>query len=713
MITERPESRARNLALGGLVFEVLLTAFFVIVTVWTESEALRALTYLSGCGIFIWLYLALVYHQRLLVQEESLEIEQLRREREAGIADGAIFDLDKEELLLAQRRLRWMYRWMLPIFTALVFGGLVISGLTGWGWRLGQSVRESWPEIEAGNATLAIWFIGGTAFLSFLLSRYASGMARYPEWRMLRSGASWLMGITLGAVAIAATLAPLHYAEMLVPERIVAYVLRILLLVIAAEILFNFVLDFYRPRRPGEEPRPAFDSRLLGLFSEPGGIARSIADAVNYQFGFEVSSSWLYKLLERAALPLAGFAVMVLFLASSFVIVHADQQAVIERFGDPYRVVNPGLHVKWPWPIDVAYRVDCERIHELRLGQTPPSDPTQVEEELILWTNEHETEPHVNVLIANPELAEYIDAVVSTQPAGELSLRSRIKDAPTFAESGAAVSVSILRVAMVIQYKIKDAKDWISTYKNPEAMLKAIASHELTHYSAFQTVDNMLGRERGRMEKELWRRLEAAADRANLGIKIEFLGLQGIHPPEKTAKAFQEVIGAEQKRMASIRSAWADYNKLLSEVAGNVDTAEALEMAITRDNQLATDPDASEEDRLRSRNRIRTLVFGSLDERMPAVGGEASGTIAHGRAQRWNLENDAGAEATLFTAMSAIKNVVPQTFFLREKLKSFTEAMAGIRKYVVAGENRVDVKTFHLNLQDPVNAPLDFSGLSD
>lgn len=713
MITERPESRARNLALFGLVFETLLTAFFVLMMTWTRSEALRGLTFLSGCGIFIWLYLALIYHQRVLVQEESLETEQLRREREAGVASGAIFDLDKEELLLAQRRLNWMYKWLLPIVTVATVAGLAICGVVFWRWRLGLSVRApNWPPIETSGAVLAIWFVGGAAFLSFLLSRYASGMARYPEWRMLRSGASWLMGITLGAVAVSATLAPLHYSEVHVPERVLAYVLRILLIVLAGEISFNFVLDFYRPRKPDEEPRPAFDSRLLGLFSEPGGIARSIADAVNYQFGFEVSSSWLYKLLERAALPLSGFAVLILFLASSFVIVQADEQAIIERFGRPHRLAQPGLSLKLPWPMDVARKVRQQQIHELRLGDTVAPNPAKEQNQLILWTNQHEDEPHLNVLIATPELANFIDSAAS-KPAGARSSAAKGREGPSFADKGAAVSVSLLRVALTIQYQIDDTKEWIGTYKDPEAMLKAIASHELTQYCASQTVERMLGKERGPMEKELEKRITKAAQNAKLGIQIKFLGLQGIHPPETTAEAFQDVIGAEQKRMASIRSAWADYNKRLSEVAGNVDTAEALEVAIKKWNDLATNANASQADRQQAEDAVRTLIFGNAERKIPPIGGQAAGIIAKARAERWNLENAAKADAILFSSMVALKNAAPQVFYLREKLKAFEEAMSGIRKYVIAAKGNVDVKTFHLNLQDPVNAALDFKAGSE
>lgn len=713
MITERPESRARNLALVGLVFEVVLTAFFVLMAIWTGSEALRGLTYLSGCGVIIWLYLALVYHQRVLVQEESLETEQLRREREAGGASGAIFDLDAEQMLLAQRRLDWMYRWLLPIFTIGLVIALTGFGLWTWPWPLGASVRHAqWAPIQTGTAKLALWFIAGAAFLSFLLSRYASGMARYSEWRMLRSGASWLMGVTLAAVAVSATFVPLHYSDMYTPERVLAYVLRILLLVLAAEILFNFVLDFYRPRKPGEEPRPAFDSRLLGLFSEPGGIARSIADAVNYQFGFEVSSSWLYKLLERAALPLLGFAVLVLFLASSFVIVYADQRAVIERFGRPVCEVEPGLHLKFPWPIDIAYKVGTEQIHELRLGDLPAPSPIPQDDGLILWTNKHEEEPHVNVLIATPQLAEFITAAAASRPAEDRATGLR-SEGPSFAETGAAVSVSILRVALTMQYQIKSAKDWISTYEDPEAMLKAIASQELTHHCSFQTVEGLLGKERGRIEKELWKNIEAEAERFNLGVKIHWLALQGIHPPEETAEAFQDVIGAEQKRVASIRSARADYNKRLSEVAGNVDKAEALHAAIERVNRVVTDTGSSEADRLAARDEVRTLFYGDADRKIPPVGGEASGIITAARAERWNLENTAHGEASLFEAMVALKNVSPRIFYLRERLQAMAEGMSGIRKYVFAGEGNIETNTYHINVQDPLNAALDFKAGSE
>jgi regulator of protease activity HflC (stomatin/prohibitin superfamily) len=527
---------------------------------------------------------------------------------------------------------------------------------------------------------------------------------------MLRAGASWLMGLVLGAAAVAGTLAPLHYyPEIVGPERLLAYVLRVLILVLAVETLFNFVLDFYRPRQAGEEPRPAFDSRLLGLFSEPGGIARSIAEAVNYQFGFEVSSTWLYKLLERAALPLMGFAVLMLFAASSFVIVNADQEALVERFGRPLeQLLGPGLHVKYPWPIDIAYKVSTQQIHEFRLGDSSEPDKENKTEPLILWTNKHEQEPHLNVLIATPRLAEFMMSDAASRPAMEAT-GPQLKSRSTFAETGSAVSVSILRVAMTIQYEICNAKDWISRYREPETMLKAIASHELTLHSASQTVEGMLGEQRGELEKLLRKRIEVEAKRADLGIRIRFLGLQGVHPPEETAEAFEDVIGAEQKRTASVSSAWEDYYRRLSQVAGNVDQAQALNSAIQRINQLESDPKALEKDRLEARSMVRSLFFGDSKEKVRPIGGEAAGIIVKARAKRWSLENQAHAQAKLFEQARALKDVAPKVFYLRETLKTLAIGMQGIRKYVLAAHGDMKVGTIHLNLQDPASAQLDFS----
>lgn len=704
----------------GLIYQVLLTAFFVIVAVWSHADSIRALSFLSFVGIPIWLFLTLVFHQRVLVADEAIESDELRREQDSGLG-GAIFEVDNERLLLAQRRLRWMYKWLLPIFTLIIIGLLVWAGsIAPWSFEFSDALEEGqWLQVR--HASLVIWFMGGAAFLTFLLSRYVVGMARETEWRLLRSGASWLMGLTLGSVAVAATLAPLHYSDMTTPEHVLAYVLRALLLVLAAEMLLNFVIDFYRPRMPDEEPRPAFESRLLGLFSEPGGVAKSIADAINYQFGFEVSSTWFYQLLQRSFLPLVGVAVLTLFIASSFVFIRADERAVLERFGKRIKIADtqdgslgPGLHVKMPWPIDKVYKVGVERVHELRLSEVTIGDEEIPEEsELLLWTNEHESDPHVQVLVATPRLAAYLttndEGETETPGLERVSVVRRDREEGMFSQGGEAVPVSILRTAVVIQYRIRDAWDWLTRYDDPQRVLETIGKRETLRLSASTDVMALLGPDRPRIERQLRRTVQEVANDMNLGIDIVFLGILGVHPPTDTAEAFQDVIGSLQKKRAAIRSAEAQYNEMLTRTAGDVGRAEQLADAIRTVYQLEAAEEVDPQELSQARNRVRDLFFGDADEGILAVGGEASGMIAGARHKRWELENDAHGEAVRFVQQVAAKQAAPLVYGLRAYLEAWADNAQKIRKYINASDVDLSVPAYQLNLQDPPPPMIDLS----
>jgi len=142
------------------------------------------------------------------------------------------------------------------------------------------------------------------------------------------------------------------------------------MVVLGFEVFLNFVLDVYRPRKAGELPRPALDSRILGFAAAPDRVAASISEAINYQFGYNVTSSWLYQLLARWVLALVVFGGLVLWLMSSFAVIQPHQSGIVLRFGNYQRTIGPGLHVKAPWPIDtvevpVYVRIEGEKGKEV------------------------------------------------------------------------------------------------------------------------------------------------------------------------------------------------------------------------------------------------------------------------------------------------------------------------------------------------------------
>jgi membrane protease subunit HflK len=77
------------------------------------------------------------------------------------------------------------------------------------------------------------------------------------------------------------------------------------------------------------------------------------------------------SVLDRLVDPLRGLfgdggagrwiaVLFVLWLAfNSFVLITEQQRGVVLRFGDFVRVMQPGPHFKWPWPVERVYKVNA------------------------------------------------------------------------------------------------------------------------------------------------------------------------------------------------------------------------------------------------------------------------------------------------------------------------------------------------------------------
>ncbi|GAI54786.1 unnamed protein product, partial [marine sediment metagenome] len=156
-------------------------------------------------------------------------------------------------------------------------------------------------------------------------------------------------------------------------------------------------------------------------FNEPGGILHTAASAIDYQFGFKISQTWFYKLLEKAIVPLILFAAAALYFLSCIVVVGPDEQAIIEHFGNPVKgadgvkigvkIYEPGLSLKWPWPIDKIYKYPTKRIMELAIGYKPKIDPQtgMPEREPKLWGTQHYEEEY-KLLVASRQSSATLSA---------------------------------------------------------------------------------------------------------------------------------------------------------------------------------------------------------------------------------------------------------------------------------------------------------------
>jgi regulator of protease activity HflC (stomatin/prohibitin superfamily) len=539
-----------------------------------------------------------------------------------------------------------------PIFSGLIAIYQILIGVYLLNVVLGGAGGEAKQPLLCGICMTAI------AFASFLISRYATGMSAQPEWKPLKAGGSSLLGAAVLSFALAVALALAYLFSRFVPVKIITYVVPGLLVVLGIETALNLVLDIYRPRLKGQYSRSAFDSRLLGVINEPGGILRSAADAIDYQFGFEVSQTWFYKLLEEWIVPLALFGVVTLYLLSSIVVIAPDEEAIIERFGKPTtkagESVGPGLALKWPWPIDVAYKHRTKQISEISIGFVPKIDPDteEIQREPLLWGQAHHEK-------------EYRLLVASEQSAGPVA---------------GAVPVNLVIAAVPVQYRIDDLYSYVYNHDEPEKVLEFICYRELTKFAASAKIDiddrsnmgpSLLGPGRAEARTILTERIQKAADDEKLGVQIVFLGLQGIHPPTEVAADYQKVIGAVQKKQALVLQAQTERNSILSALVGSAQEADKLFDLALRYRQAE------------AANQDREAIGKELDNAFAQAKGHIFNTLRE--AQSYAFENATLAQATgqRFAGQIEAYRAAPEIYLHEQRLAMLEAALSPIRKYVV------------------------------
>ena len=82
---------------------------------------------------------------------------------------------------------------------------------------------------------------------------------------------------------------------------------------------------------------------------------------------------WLRIILAVALLGLISYSMFAFPLHEGF-------KAVVTHFGEPTRTVSEaGLHLKWPWPIDKIYTLDCrKRVYNTKFTQTLTKDKRSI-----------------------------------------------------------------------------------------------------------------------------------------------------------------------------------------------------------------------------------------------------------------------------------------------------------------------------------------------
>lgn len=680
--------RATSISLMGLVVQAGLTVILALYASYSGGDHTATTAAIAvGLGIPIWGVLALLFDLHRRERVEAMEAESLAA---AETAAASAFEASGEELRVAARRVAGVQKWVLPV-VGLIFGGLMLGlGLVRLGGARGHFAPDDFVPPPLPGWGVGVGLVA--AFGGFVFARFVSGMAKQGHWSAIRAGAAQAVGASILGLAMAVSLFVHLAGGPDWPLRALQVGLPVAMIVLGAEVFLNFVLDLYRPRTPGEDPRPCFDSRVLGFVAAPDKIAESVGEALNYQFGVDVTSTWFYQLLSRSVMLLVLLAIVVAWAMTSLVVIQPHQRGIVLTFGEISRPIaslgevgehdiGPGLHVKWPWPFSSVvvpqYTVgeDTQAEHTVRTTtgvQTInlAANPPNAGDAPILWGEQHTTVEIYNIV----------------QP-------TRGGPAPGGDQDDAG-GLSLVAIEVPVQYVIEDVElyDRIAAPGQRRRLLEAIGRTVVTRYVASMTVNEVVATERTRLADRLRAEVERAFAQLNdgrgAGVRVLFVGVSGAHPPRDVAPNFERVVQARQNRESKIEQATQERIKTLTSVAGRVDLAERI-------TGLLDEIDASARTGT-PETRLAELEI-EVQQLLETSGGEAGRLLQQASADRWTRHMDARATLALYEGQLQAFRAAPLLY----KTDLYFDALAGAmaRSRVFLTEPGVPLKSL-IELQD-------------
>lgn len=216
-------------------------------------------------------------------------------------------------------------------------------------------------------------------------------------------------------------------------------------------------------------------------------------------------------------------ALLVIYLASGFYTVGADQRAVVRRFGAVAGQVGPGMHYHLPWPVD-----------------------------------------RVDVLKTTAVMKTGVGFVLSENAAGAAN------------DSGIELltgDTNILGIALVVQFVIREPADFLFHVENPERLVDTAAQSVLTEAVAAMPIDDVLTTGRVALQDQVKKRTQAILDRYRSGLSIASVNIMAMSLDRSVADAFHDVADAMADREKQRNEARAYENDLIPKARGAARTA--------------------------------------------------------------------------------------------------------------------------------------------
>ncbi|WP_035277498.1 FtsH protease activity modulator HflK [Desulforegula conservatrix] len=237
---------------------------------------------------------------------------------------------------------------------------------------------------------------------------------------------------------------------------------------------------------------------------------------------------------------------------SSLYTVQTSEVAIIQRFGKYLRTEQPGLHLKWPSPIEKATLVPVERIWREEFG-FQGSDT----------------------------------AVTQAGSKDKIDLTDESADNVSLMLTG---DLNVAVVPWIVQYRVKDPYSFLFKVNNPRQLLRDMSEACMRLVVGDRSINEVISK-RNEIAEETKKILQQELNDAETGILIITVEMKRTNVPAPVQSSFNEVNEAVQQKEKMIYQAKEEYNKVIPAASGeaerSIKTAEGY--ALDRINRAKGD----------------------------------------------------------------------------------------------------------------------------
>jgi membrane protease subunit HflK len=205
--------------------------------------------------------------------------------------------------------------------------------------------------------------------------------------------------------------------------------------------------------------------------------------------------------------------------------IQPGQQGVELLFGEFVKRTGPGLNFWFPSPIGEVIKVDVENTNTINIGFRGPG------------------------------------AVGRGTGARDVTLESLMLTGDQ----------NIADIDFIVQWRIKNAADYLFNIRDPEATIKVAAESAMREIVGQSTLEEAITKNRAGVEAKTRDLLQRVLDAYGAGVAIAELKMQKADPPKEVIDAFNDVQRARQDQERSVNEAIAYRNDIVPRAKGEAE----------------------------------------------------------------------------------------------------------------------------------------------